>query len=207
MPWYSALAFGSLFVCLAGFAYHAVRLIRLGRTRDYSRPMGNTAAGIFWSFTGAMNPAKKESAVLHLPTYTAGILFHSGTFVSFLIFFITLLNGIVPAGRWTIPIACFLAVTAACGMGILLKRIMSAGLRSLSRADDYLSNAFVTLFQSACAAMLLDSRLMPACLLLGAIVLLYMPAGKLRHVFYFFIARVTLGRFYGRRGVWPESRT
>jgi len=40
----------------------------------------------------------------------------------------------------------------------------------------------------------------------AALLLLYIPVGKLRHLVYFFAARYQLGYFYGWRGSWPPSK-
>ncbi len=86
MSWYAWFTFAALLCCLAGLGFHVFRLIRLGAPEDFARPAGAAGAGIVYSFTGAMDPRKKESAYLHLPTYTAGLIYHLGTFVSFLLF-------------------------------------------------------------------------------------------------------------------------
>jgi hypothetical protein len=42
--------------------------------------------------------------------------------------------------------------------------------------------------------------------IIAAVLWLYFPVGKLRHVVYFFAARYHLGFFFGRRGVWPGHK-
>jgi len=37
----------------------------------------------------------------------------------------------------------------------------------------------------------------------AVVMFLYVPLGKIRHCFFFFYARILLGLFYGKRGVWP----
>ena len=88
MNWYHYLTLASLGVCMAASLVHLIRLIRLGKPIDYAPAAGKTGPAIQYSFTGAMSPSKKESAFLHLPTYTAGILYHLGTFLSILLFFL-----------------------------------------------------------------------------------------------------------------------
>ena len=39
---------------------------------------GKERTAVAYSFTGAMSPLKKESAFLHLPTYSAGLIYHRG---------------------------------------------------------------------------------------------------------------------------------
>ncbi len=201
---YLVLAVFSLLVCLGSLGYHSFRLIKLGKPKDYSKQMGDTSAGIRYAFTGAMSPGKKESAFLNLPTYSAGILYHLGTFLS-LFLFILFLFKVEPFGmvRWVI--AGFLIIAGSSGMAILIKRLIKKELRALSNPDDYISNLLVTLVQLMTAFVLLNVRLFPAYFILVSIFLLYLPLGKLKHTLYFFAARYHLGFFYGWRGVWPPK--
>ena len=81
----------------------------------------------------------------------------------------------------------------------------------MSNPDDYISNILVTLFQMMTILVLITPALIPSYrhtvlqfyYIITALLLLYGPAGKLRHTVYFFAARYHLGHFYGWRGVWP----
>jgi len=87
MIWYEWITLGALGISLSASLFHALRLIRLGKPVDMAPASGSIAPAVRYSITGAMNPAKKESAYLHLPTYLAGIIYHLGTFLSLLLFF------------------------------------------------------------------------------------------------------------------------
>lgn len=87
MTWYEWIALCALGISLGTLLFHLIRLVRLGKPIDTAPPAGKVRPAVFYSMTGAMSPAKKESAYLHLPTYIAGILYHLGTFLSFLLFF------------------------------------------------------------------------------------------------------------------------
>lgn len=204
MNWYIIITYFSLAICLLSCLYHLIRLISLGKPKDYSSKVGNTSAAINYSFTGAMSPKKKESAFLHLPTYTAGILYHIGTFLSIFIFFLFLLK-VEPHGwvRWTI--IGILVTTGLCGYGILIKRMIKKDLRVLSNPDDFISNLLVSIFQLMTALVLYSGMYFPAYFILTSVLLLYLPLGKLKHTIYFFAARYHLGFFYGWRGVWPPK--
>ncbi len=188
--------------CLVSFAYHFMRLVRLGKPRDLSRKAGNTGAAIVYSFTSAMSPTNKESAFLHLPTYSAGIVYHIATFVSLAVMLL-----MVVSINFSQSLKFILAITAfagsASGIAILVKRIADKKLRRLSNPDDYISNILVTVFQLMTGLALLFDSLYPAYLLVAALLFLYMPVGKLKHIIYFFAARYHLGFFYGWRNVWP----
>lgn len=205
LTWYEWIALCALGVSLGALLFHITRLIRLGKPDDTAPPLGNVGPAVFYSMTGAMSPAKKESAYLHLPTYLAGIIYHLGTFLSFLLFFFLLIRLPFPS-LLTLLLSAFLLVSAVCGFGILVKRVVNLELRSLSNPDDYLSNILATLFQAATILTLYLPEWRASYFILASILFLYIPLGKLKHVIYFFAARYHLGFFYGWRGVWPPGK-
>ncbi len=202
---YYWLAIIALLICLISCFYHFYKIIRLGNPPEYAKQAeGNIGKAVRYSFTGAMSPKVKESAYMHMPTYIAGIIYHLGTFLAIFLFFLILFNvwfsGII---MWIL--AGFLAVSAICGIGILIKRMMKHELRTLSNPDDYISNILVTAFQAITALTLTDVTYLPAYFIITALLLIYFPMGKLKHAVYFFAARYHLGYFYGWRGVWPPK--
>lgn len=199
--WFAIFSFA---VCIVSLAYHIFRLMRYGNPNDFSKPLGNTQKAIRYSFTGAMSPARKESAFLHLPTYTAGILYHIGTFLSAFLFILFLLK--YEPSRFTgYVILAFLLVSGISGLAILIKRLANKKLRYLSNPDDYISNFMVTSIHFFTAFVLYYPMAFPAYFIATGILLLYLPLGKLRHTVYFFAARYHLGLFYGWRGTWPPK--
>jgi hypothetical protein len=205
MFWYHWIAIGSLGIFLISSSVHFIRLVLLGKPVDYSSPAGKIAPSIKYSFTGAMNPLKKETAYLHLPTYLAGIFYHLGTFLSIALFFLIFANVSFPY-ILSFLIALFLLISFACGTGILIKRMVVKGLRDLSAPDDYISNLLVTFFQLVTGYVFVWHQLYPVYFFLSSLLLLYFPLGKLKHAIYFFAARYHLGFFYGRRGTWPQKK-
>jgi hypothetical protein len=206
MTWYRSFALIAFVLCLAGLAYHLIRLVRLGSPNDYSRRRGNVTAAVAYSFLGAMNPRKKESAYLHLPTYAAGLLYHGGTFISIVLFPLLFAN--VRIGdilQWSV--AGFLTLSVGSGIGMFLKRITVGTIRSLSNPDDYLSNFLVTLFQLATLLMMVQDGFAMYYFVSVSLLLFYLPVGKLKHALYFFAARYHLGLFYGWRGIWPFRKS
>ena len=204
MGWYQLFALASLGICLAFCLFHFFRLIRLGNPADYSTPAGSVSNAIKYSFTGAMSPVKKESAFLHLPTYIAGIIYHLGTFLSLLLFF-PLVFGISFSAWFSLVASLFLLLSFGFGSGLFIKRLAKKGLRALSSPDDYLSNILVTFFQLMTVSVLNIPSIAPVYFILSGLLWIYIPVGKLKHVVYFFAARVQLGYFYGWRGVWPPK--
>lgn len=206
MVWYHYLILVALLVCLTALSYHFIRLVRLGAPKEHSRPKGNTIPAIAYSFTGAMNPAKKESAYLHLPTYAAGLLYHLGTFTSVCLLPVFVLS-IPLSDVLRSALIGLLTVASASGLAILMKRITVRRLRALSSPDDFISNILVTAFQLSTLAVLMTQALFSYYFVCVSALLLYMPLGKLKHALYFFAARYHLGVFYGWRGVWPLRKS
>lgn len=205
MIWYHWFAIGALILCLASLIFHFFRVIAQGKPKDYSQPLGSVGNGIKYAYVGAMSPTKKESAYLYLPTYTAGMLYHIGTFFSIFLFFILLFN-FFPGGWMNLAIATILVITGLSGLAILIKRMIKQELRALSNPDDFISNLLVTIFQFVTAYVFYMGYSIPAYFILAGILLLYLPLGKLKHTVYFFTARYHLGFFYGWRGVWPPKQ-
>ncbi len=205
MLWYHYFALAALFVSMTSLTFHVIRFLRLGPPKDFSRKKGDIRSSVAYSFIGAMNPAKKESAYLHLPTYAAGLLYHGGTFISIAVFF-SFLFGVDYSGWIQWVLITIFTVSVISGSGILVKRIMVKKIRSFSNLDDYLSNILVTAFQITTLLVLVSEVFLPIYFITVGILLLYIPLGKLKHAFYFFAARYQLGLFYGWRGIWPVRK-
>ncbi len=202
MSWYYWVAVVSAAICTSVCLYCVAYLVKRGRPVDYSKKSGNTSSAILYSYTGAMNPAFKESAYLNLPYYIAGVVYHLGTFLGLLLFILFLAQ--ININEGVKPVSAVLLFTgAACGVAILLKRISDKKVRLLSTFDDYLSNILVTTFQVTAGLALLFPHSEPFYFLTASLMLIWLPFGKLKHVIYFFAARFHLGYFYGWRNVWP----
>ncbi len=202
MNWYIKLTLVSFAICLITYTYHLIKIISRGKPKDFSESIGNVGSAVLYSFTRGMSPKKKESAYLHIPTYTAGMIYHLGTFLSIALFFLILIEVNFNL-KINIVLSVLLFVSGFCGIGILIKRILKKELKALSNPDDYISNLLVTGFQLITAIHLLFYT--PVYFIIVSIFLLYLPVGKLKHSIYFFAARYHLGFFYGRRGVWPPQ--
>ena len=204
-------------LCASIFAFYFIKIVKLGAPKDLSVKSGSVRKGVIYSNTIAMLPQHKESAYLHLPTYSMGIIFHIGTFIALLLYilsFFTHLSAWLHQFLWThlwlqaILLIGF-SISTLCGIALFLKRIVKKNLRQLSHIDDFISNGLVTLFQCMTLLFLffLDHTVVVTCYYISAILLfLYMPVGKLRHALYFFAARYHLGFFYGWRNVWPTQK-
>ena len=200
-------------ILAAGFGVSAaacivlfLRTVLMGEEYDPSVPKGRTFPAVLYSYTGAMSPFKKETANRHWLTYTAGILYHGGIFFSFFWLLIRMLP-VDPPDSVFMPSFCILCITSISGMAILVKRMSSRKMRSLSNPDDYLSNIMATGFQIITAASLLSLAGQSLVYTYSAVLFIYIPVGKLRHAVFFPLTRIYLGLHYGRRGVWPPARS
>jgi hypothetical protein len=188
--------FALLGYCLVFFAVWTVALVR-GRRPNYSVPRGSSLIGILWAFSRGMLPWRKESARLYPLSYTAGIIYHVGTFCALLLLAFPRL---FDARLSFIPIVLFAG--CASGFYLLVKRVLTVRHRLMSQFDDYFSNLIVDSlqFNAALAAAGAVPLVLPYAS--AYVVLLYLPYGKLKHCYFFFASRILLGASYGRRGVY-----
>jgi len=202
---YQWLLLSGLCVFLFSTFIQVLQILRRPNLDDLSQGKGSIHSGIIYSFSGGMSPTKKETANLHLPTYTAGIVFHGGSFLAIVLLWLHFLN--IPLDYHIIRISFYLLILSSlCGFIIFIKRLISRKLRHLSTSDDYFSNILVTGFQILSAVTLSQPRMSPFLYVLASFLLLYIPVGKLKHIVFFVITRFYLGLFYGKRGVWPPNR-
>lgn len=206
MTWYQWILIVSFAICFIACLSHLIRIIRLGKPKDYARIAGNVSEGIKYSMTKAMNPKAKESAYLHLPAYAAGMLFHVGTFLSFALLLLNILDI-----SFTLVVKYFLSfcllLSVGGGLFIFFKRIMNQQLRSLSNPDDFISNILVNAFQLLTLLVFWTATMIQVYYITAAVLFLYIPLGKLKHLLYFFSARYHLGFFYGWRNIWPPAKS
>lgn len=179
--------------------------IRMGRApAPVAPPKGSAGAGVLYALTAAFAPWAKESASRHLPSYLAGIVYHVAVATMLLRLAASLLPWPLPPGAGPLLAAVF-AAGAAAGASLLVKRGLDARLRAVSIPDDFIANAAVTLTLFAALVAALDPARVPLLQWVGAVLLLYVPLGKLRHMAFLLTSRRLVGSFYGRRGVRPQA--
>ena len=200
--WFFLAGFAICFIsCIA----RSIQILKSSKINNYSQNRGEVSESILYSFTRGMSPFKKETAYLHWPTYVAGILFHFGIFLSFILLGVQFFNPEI-IRDFASYLFIFLIMTSICGISILLKRIFLAKLRNISNPDDYFSNVLVTGFQVISAIALMWSNILPLLFIYSGVLFLYIPISKLKHIVYFTTSRIHLGIFYGLRGVWPSKK-
>jgi len=223
MNYFMYFSYFALLFCFTMCFIHFFRLIKLGAPKDLSEARGSISAGVAYSNTGAMLPNRKESAYMHLPTFTAGVIFHTGTFLALfcflLLFFDAVWGFFFRHALLSFFVALYLGFGVSCGIGLLIKRLISKKLRPISNLDDYISVSLTTVFQFVTALLFIrfsfyeyfssavHSGVLCVYFLAAALLFFYLPFGKLRHLVYYFAARYHLGFFYGRRGTWPPEKT
>jgi hypothetical protein len=201
----------SRYLLLACFAastaaclYHCIKVLVSFHPNDPAEKRGDVLRAVAYSLTLAMSPMKKESARRHVPTYVLGLLFHGGIAVALAWLVLWFFGVGAPSGLAEIS-ALVLALAAVAGFMLLIKRATRAKLRRISHPDDYFSNALLVGFELLALAALLGVDIVPAFFIFAGVLLLYIPLGKLRHAMYFVFARIYLGLFFGRRGVWGRK--
>lgn len=185
--------------CVVALAWQYRAMKRFGARRLHAPAAGREAEGIRYAFTAGMAPGAKESVRMNPVSYALGMAYHLGVFAGLALLAMDL------AGAPSFRILGAAALLGACGgAALLVKRGVTRWLRSLSHPDDYLSNALATAFALLAGLAAYAPSLMPTWRVVGALLFLYAPLGKIRHCVFFFPTRAHFGAFFGRRGVLPR---
>jgi len=198
------LAAAFIFCCISSL-FLFLRTALSAEPTDYAEAKGKIIPAVFYSFTGGMSPFRKETANKHWPTYIAGIIFHIGIFLSFGWLVLYIIDISLPAYLTEFS-KIFLTISIISGLGILLKRMLLSKMRYFSCPDDYFSNIIVTVFQIFSLTALINPDNIFKIYIAAGIIFIYLPFGKLRHAVFFILTRFHLGKFFGKRGVWPPGR-
>ena len=192
--------------CLLALGWQFRRAKAFGARRLFSKAAGAPAAGVRYAFLQGMAPGAKESVMLHLPSYGAGLVYHAGIFAAFILLAARIVSPQLPilAARLLGGLAL---AGAAAGLALLLKRAFKPHLRGISQPDDFLANALVTAFAGLASWTVWVPGMERAWMIEGIALVLYIPFGKIRHCLFFFPTRTHFGAFFGRRGVFPPSGT
>ena len=89
------------------------------------------------------------------------------------------------------------------GIVLLVKRRIKPNLRRLSNPDDFIANFFVDIFLALTILSSFNPAWKNSWMICSILLFIYIPAGKIRHCFFFFTTRIVFGKFFGRRGVYP----
>jgi len=177
----------------------------LTRPVDRSSPRGSPQVGVLYAFTLGMAPWAKESTRRHWMAYTRGVAFHLAIFLGLALFLASPWLGLFP-GQWRAGLALATGLGTLFGLAGFAARFAERNLRALSTPDDYFAVLLVSLFLAAATAALLNLTLLPVFYFVSALILVYMPLGKIRHCIYYAYSRLFFGKFVGRRAVLPHSQ-
>jgi nitrate reductase gamma subunit len=204
-----ALQFAAL-VLIAGTVWRIVGILFLKEKPDYSEPRhrGGLLAAFKVIYTRAFTAEPFKKATLY-PKIMAYVM-HIGLFATIFLF----TPHIVFFEGWTgldwpgLPnnVIFFVGVaTVVSGFALIIRRLTSPVLKLISNFDDYFS-WFVTMLPLI-TGLLIPVRalfryedLLAIHILSVALLLIWLPFGKLGHTFLVFITRGTTGMVFERRG-------
>ncbi len=201
----SVLLLAAAIVATVTFVLQRLRWSGTPTAAPVAPPKGSARAGVLYAFTVAFAPGAKESASRHLPSYAAGVVFHLAVFTMLATLLASVAGARIP-GRMAVALAVTFGAGAACGIALLVKRLLRPELSAISVPDDLLANALVDVALVAGLAASVAPASLPVFQVTGVVLLLYAPMGKLRHAVFLFSSRHRTGAHFGRRGVRPVPR-
>lgn len=201
----------SLIIMLAGIFLRLAGALLLKRNKRLSKPRKDTAVwgGIRTVFTRSwLSPVLGRRVMLQ---QISGYVMHIGLFVVLLLLvphieLIKALTGLSWSGLPTEMVTVVSAITIAVMFMLLVLRLTHPVLREISNADDYISwfltTAPLVTGVMAFGHMGLPYETMLALHMLSAeLLLIWIPFGKLMHMFTFIPTRYQQGAKFERRGV------
>jgi len=185
-------------------SYLIIKTFAFGKKPLLSKPQGKSRKGVIYALGKGLFPWEKESASRNLSTYVAGVLYHSGIFLAILYTLFEVFR--IVLGNWLLHLfQTFIFIGFLCGLGLLIKRILKVDLRKISCPDDFVANILVDGFLLFAFLNTFYTGIKLIFFSVTILLLLYIPAGKIRHCFFFFYSRIIFGIFFGRRGVLPHK--
>jgi nitrate reductase gamma subunit len=201
----------SLLIMVGGILLRLTGALLLHRVRPLSKPRSTHTlwAGVRTVFTRSwLAPAFQQRAMVQLVT---GYVMHIGLFVVLLLFiphieFIEGLTGLSWPGLPNDLITLAAAITLAVMLFLLIQRLTHPVLRLISTPDDYLS-WLVTFLPLVTGVMVYGhlwfryETLLALHILSVELLFIWLPFGKLMHLFTFIPSRAQEGVKFERRGV------
>ena len=200
----------AVYILVAGTLWRIVGIILLKEQPDYSEPRGSGGYGaalrMIWSRAFTAEPFKRAT----LYPKMMGYFMHIGLFVVILFFtpHIVFFEGFLGFDWPGLPndaIYVLGVATVAAGIALVVRRMTSPVLKLISNFDDYFS-MFVTMLPLV-TGLLIPIRfgvryetLLAIHILSVALLMIWLPFGKLGHSFLIFITRGTTGMVFERRG-------
>lgn len=201
---------GSLIIMLAGIFWRLAGILLLRRKPDFSEPRSTaTAAGALELIITRSWP-RKEFAAHTMFSVVTGYGFHIGLFIVIFSYgpHIQFFKDVLGFGWPALPNGLVYlsgAITVGILIAVVVRRVANPVLRLISNFDDYFS-WFVTVAPVA-SGMLAFSHLggpyqtlLAIHILSVELLFVWLPFGKLMHMFLVFISRGTTGALFARKG-------
>ncbi len=172
----------------------------------------SAAAGIARSYKLALAPWARLESRSHLPEELANrfyarsflsIHFHLGVFTAAILLLVSPVLREIPNQLSPFP-GALLLFGLICGIALLIRRMSNRNQRCISIPDDYLASILVNLLILAAIAFVFYPPAKGVFQIIGGIVLVYAPVGKIRHMLFTLTSLRYLGSHFGRRGVRPQ---
>ena len=151
-----------------------------------------------------MLPRHKESVRNHPFKFAVGMIMHLGVIAALAGALMMVVEPAAGVAGMTRLRPLFISGLAAAAY-LFVRRCLSRDLKAMSTPDDFL--AALSTFGLLAVMVLVDAgpRGPVVALLYTALLLVYVPLGKLRHAVFFFAARADYGGRLGWRGVYPPA--
>ncbi|MCX7975320.1 MAG: hypothetical protein N3B16_12615 [Candidatus Aminicenantes bacterium] len=200
MIWLKLSLAASLIFMISIISYYFYRFNQLYHPNAQAKPKGSPRKGKIYSLSLGLLPWEKESTRQFWPTYVLGIVYHLAIALAFLRLLAELFGLSILSSPFFVV---FLLMGTISGLGLFFRRWLNPALRSISLPDDYLANLLVDFFLFAAAMSLWQRTSLFIFYILGLLLALYIPFGKIRHCFFFIPSRLIFGDYYGRKGLFP----
>ena len=198
------------YILVAGVIWRLVGILLLKKKPDYSDPRKTAglpaALKVIYTRSFTAEPFKRATMYPKMLAY----VLHIGLFMVIFLFVphIVFFEGVLGFDWPGLPnsVIFFAGVAAiVSGVALLVRRVTSPVLRLISNFDDYFS-WFVTMLPIA-TGLLMPVRmgiayetLLAIHILSVALLMIWLPFGKLGHTFLVFVTRGTTGMVFERRG-------
>ena len=194
----------SFLISIISLSILVLKTFSFGKKPLYAKPQGKSIKGIFYAFGRGMMPWEKESVRKHLPTYMAGIMYHTSIFTA-LFYLISIVCSFGLPGHIVSLFRLLFVLGSISGFSLLFRRIFLPHMKIISCPDDFASNIIVSLFLISALVNTYFVQSTRLFFVIAIFLFLYIPVGKIRHCFFFVYVRILFGLFYGRRGVLPPK--
>lgn len=196
----------ALLFLVAAYALKIRSIMSMASVKDRTRPRGNAGLGVFYSFTLLFRPWKVLAYRNKPLRYAEFALIHLGVAGAVAISFVAGWNeALVKSQMVAWGLRAVVAAGAAVGVVRLARRLVLKELRYISTPDDYFSLILVIawLLTGALALPFTSDVRLALFLSVGTACLFYEPFSKIFHYLYWPFLRFHMGRYFGRRGVYP----